>query len=188
MSGVNLSKAYWLEVIHALPSLVELHLSNCQLSYIPLHTNVSFTSLSVLDLSFNSFNSPIPQWITNLSLVFLDISACDFYGPIPDIFGNMTSLGKLDVSHNPNLSPFVFKGLFGLTNLISLRIGYNHIQGPIPSGLRNMRSLRDLYMPGNYFNSSIPNWLYSFNRLESLNLHSNNLHGGISRPLEEISR
>ena len=43
-----------------------------------------------------------------------------------------------------------------------------------------MTSLLHLDLSGNIFNSSIPNWLYSFSCLEFLNLNSNNLQGTIS--------
>ncbi|XP_058075954.1 receptor-like protein EIX1 [Magnolia sinica] len=62
MSLVNLSMAShdWVHVINMSPSLVELYLWNCGLSYISLTLpSVNFTSLRVLDLRFNNFNSTI---------------------------------------------------------------------------------------------------------------------------------
>ncbi|CAK7336209.1 unnamed protein product [Dovyalis caffra] len=54
LSLVPLGKVLnWLEVISTLPSLVELHLSYCQLPYAPSILNVNFSPLSILDLSSN---------------------------------------------------------------------------------------------------------------------------------------
>ena len=65
LNGVNLSEATtdWLQTVNLLPSLLELHLSNCELNYLPQSfASVNFTSLSVLELSYNDFNSSsIPQ-------------------------------------------------------------------------------------------------------------------------------
>ncbi|KAK7858742.1 receptor-like protein eix2 [Quercus suber] len=53
--------------------------------------------------------------------------------------------------------------------------------------LHNMTSLRHLDLSGNNFNSSIPNWLYSFSRLEFLNLADNNLQGTISSAIGNLT-
>ena len=50
-----------------------------------------------------------------------------------------------------------------------------------------MTSLSHLYLSGNNFNSSIPNWLYSFSRLEFLNLRFNHLQGTISSAIENLT-
>ena len=50
-----------------------------------------------------------------------------------------------------------------------------------------MTSLLHLDLFGNIFNSSIPNWLYSFSCLEFLNLNSNNLQGTISSSVGNLT-
>jgi Leucine-rich repeat (LRR) protein len=50
-----------------------------------------------------------------------------------------------------------------------------------------MTSLRHLDLSGTYFNSSIPNWLYSFSHLEFLSLFSNNLQGTISSSIGNLT-
>ncbi|CAL5364063.1 unnamed protein product [Camellia sinensis] len=184
---VNLSRASnWLQVINTLPSLVELHLSSCELNYVSPSITINFT-LSILDFSNNNFESPIPRWIFSMSsLVSLDISGCNFYGSIPSGLQNMTSLRVFDASIN-NLNSTIPEGLFNLSGLISLRLGFNNIHGPIPIGLLNMTSLRDIYLPGNAFESNFPNWLYSFSRLESLNLGGNLLQGVISNAIGNLT-
>ena len=83
MSDVNLTKANdWLQVTNMLPSLVELHLSDCDLmsSDIPQESILNFTSLRVLDISYNYLSSfLIPWWLSSLrGLVSLKINGCFF--------------------------------------------------------------------------------------------------------------
>ncbi|KAM3752104.1 hypothetical protein ACB098_04G163800 [Castanea mollissima] len=161
LSSANLSQASdWLQEINKLPSLSELRLSQCYLSVFippPIPSSINFSSLTTLDLSFNSFeNTSILFWVFGLhNLVSLHLSYNQFQGPIPVHLQNLTSLRHLDLSGN-------------------------QFQGPIPVHLQNLTSLRHLDLSDNAFNSSIPNWLYSFSHLEFLNLGYNNLQGTIS--------
>uniref|UniRef100_A0A7N2MI36 Leucine-rich repeat-containing N-terminal plant-type domain-containing protein n=2 Tax=Quercus lobata TaxID=97700 RepID=A0A7N2MI36_QUELO len=59
--------------------------------------------------------------------------------------------------------------------------------GPILVDLQNMTSLSHLNLSGNNFNSSTPNWLYRFSRLEFLNLRYNNLQGTISSAIGNLT-
>jgi hypothetical protein len=45
----------------------------------------------------------------------------------------------------------------------------------------------DLDLSGNYFNSSIHNWLYSFSHLQFLNLGLNNFQGTISNSIWNLT-
>ncbi|KAL7229370.1 hypothetical protein ACSBR2_007970 [Camellia fascicularis] len=164
----------------------------CELKYVSPSVNINFTSLALLDLSENNFGSSIPRWIFYMnSLVSLDISGCDLYGPIPSGFQNMTSQsfgGQNDISSSlNNLNSSLPKWLFNFSGLISLRLGYSNIQGPIPIGLLNMTSLKDLNFPRNFVESTFPNWLYSFSHLEYLNLQHNRLQSVISSDIGNLA-
>ncbi|XVF06859.1 hypothetical protein REPUB_Repub06bG0087400 [Reevesia pubescens] len=59
-------------MLSRLSFLNELHLSECQLSGSVSSLNpVNLTSLSVLDLSSNSFSSEFPDWLVNISSLIL---------------------------------------------------------------------------------------------------------------------
>ncbi|GLT25000.1 hypothetical protein SLA2020_001580 [Shorea laevis] len=123
----------------------------------------NLTSLKHLDLSYNSFNSSIPDWLyTFAPLEFLNLGFNHLQGEISSDIGKMNFVVSLDLFDNG-------------------------IEGPIPYGLQNLTSLKHLDLSANSFNSSIPNWLYTFAPLESLNLQSNYLQGEISSDIGKMN-
>ncbi|PIA44533.1 hypothetical protein AQUCO_01700257v1, partial [Aquilegia coerulea] len=134
-----------------IPSL--LRFSDCSLENIPLfHSTLkNFTSLTILDLSSNNLQ-----------------------GPIPSAIRNMTSLKVLQLSDNL----FNNSSVLDLTSLHILDLSYNNFQGPIPSAIRNMTSLRVLQLSGNLFNnSSVLDELKNLYKLEVLDLSWNEYAG-----------
>ncbi|CAN6569132.1 unnamed protein product [Malus baccata var. baccata] len=187
LSFVNLSKASdWLQVANMLPSLVELDMSDCGLDQIPPLPTTNFTSLVVLDLSFNSFFSLMPRWVFSLkNLVSLHLSFCGFQGPIPSISHNITSLREIDLSYNSiSLDP-IPKWLFN-QKILELSLEANQLTGQLPSSIQNITGLTALNLRGNEFNSTIPEWLYSLNNLESLILSRNALRGEVSSSIGNL--
>ncbi|XP_022747872.1 receptor like protein 30-like [Durio zibethinus] len=87
LSSADLGKATdWLQATHKLPSLVELHLSGCNLNNDSSPISVNYKSLAVLDLSTNTLSS-VPTWIFSLrSLVSIDLSSNEVEGVIPNGF------------------------------------------------------------------------------------------------------
>ncbi|PON95354.1 LRR domain containing protein [Trema orientale] len=130
LGGWNLTKAaaHWLQTVNSIPSLLELHLPRCSLTDIPLTLPfINFTSLSVLDLSNNGFNTKIPTWLFNLkSLTHLDLGSNNFQGALPEAIANLTSLQKLDLSQN-NLENQLPRNLGKLCNLRTLKLCYQQI-------------------------------------------------------------
>ncbi|XP_073112547.1 receptor-like protein EIX1 [Elaeis guineensis] len=100
MSDVKFREGtHWLQALNMLPSIVEVRLFDCGINTIPLSLPyVNFTSLSVLDLSWNfHINSMIPGWLFNISsLEYLDLSFNIFWGIIPPAIKNLASLKVLD--------------------------------------------------------------------------------------------
>ncbi|CAN6709855.1 unnamed protein product [Malus baccata var. baccata] len=181
LCSVNLSKAAdWLQVTNMLPSLEKLDVAYCELDQIPPLPTPNFTSLVVLDLSGNSFSSLMPRWVFSIkNLVSLRLFDCGFQGPIPSISQNITSLREIDLSYNSiSLDP-IPKWLLN-QKILALKLESNYLTGQFPSGIQNMTCLKVLNLKLNDFNSTLPEWLYSLNNLESLLLSDNALRGEIS--------
>ncbi|KRH08788.1 hypothetical protein GLYMA_16G174100v4 [Glycine max] len=198
ISNLNTSHSF-LQMIAKLPKLRELSLIHCSLSdqFIlsvrPSKFNFS-SSLSILDLSWNSFTSSmIFQWLSNVTsnLVELHLSYNLLEGSTSNHFGRvMNSLEHLDLSHN------MFKGedLKSFANICTLHSLYmpaNHLTEDLPSILHNLssgcvrHSLQDLDLSDNQITGSLPD-LSVFSSLKSLFLDGNQLSGkipeGISLP------
>ncbi|KAM5552472.1 hypothetical protein ABKV19_027032 [Rosa sericea] len=195
LEHVNLSSTgvSWLHEVNMLPSLLELHLSGCLTdgNQLPLSIpTINFTSLLVLDMSWNSINFSYPKWMFNLtSLTKVDLSGNSFSGPFLDEFVRLKSLEHLD------LQSVGLKGQFpkfsgNLCRLKSLSLASNQIDGGIeeflsdfsncsfnrmesldlqgcglvgklPSSLGMLRSLQHLYLSYNSFWGSIPEFIIS---------------------------
>ncbi|KAJ6899056.1 receptor-like protein EIX2 [Populus alba x Populus x berolinensis] len=181
LSGLKLTEAVdWLESVNMLPSLVELHLSSCSLPQIPLFLQTNFTSLTVLDLSTNYFNSSIPQWLFNFSRIqHLNLRENGFrgsmssdIGPIPASIGRLSSLKRLDLSHN-YLNGSVPESVGQLFNLELLNIHNNSLSGIVSERhFSKLASLTTLYL---YHNSLVldlrPTWVPPF-QIQELALFS----------------
>ncbi|KAK1592650.1 hypothetical protein Q3G72_028278 [Acer saccharum] len=100
--GADKAKNQWFQAVNMLPSLEELHLPACGLSTIPSSVPlVNLTSLSVLELSNNGFNSSMPSWLFNLTgLVYVDLSSNNFQGELPDQFADLKFIQHIDLSEN----------------------------------------------------------------------------------------
>ncbi|CAN6569134.1 unnamed protein product [Malus baccata var. baccata] len=159
LSSVNLSEASdWLQVTNMLPSLIELDMSFCELDQIPPLPTPNFTSLVVLDLSGNNFNSlmlsldPIPKWLFNQKLLELSLQYNQLTGQLPSSIQNMTGLRALNLRGN-GFNSTIPEWLYSLNNLESLLLSGNAFRGEISSSIGNLRSLRHFDLSG-YLNLS----------------------------------
>ncbi|KAL6969005.1 uracil phosphoribosyltransferase [Sarracenia purpurea var. burkii] len=216
--GLNLASNHWLQTINLLPSLSNLYLPGCGLSNLPPSLSfVNLTSLSVLDLSNNGFNSSLPNWLFNFtSLSYLDLSSNTLYGGIPDEFAILTSLQYIDLSANyyiggrlsrslgklcnlqelwlssngitGELTEFI-DGLYSCANasLESMDLGYNEFGGFLPSSLGSLKSLKKLWLWVNSFTGSIPESIGNLTSLEELYLAKNQMNGTIPKSLGHLS-
>ncbi|KAK9225504.1 hypothetical protein WN943_010546 [Citrus x changshan-huyou] len=207
LGGADLSKAaaYWLESISMLRSLVELHLPNCNLPILPIHfPSLNFTSLQVLDLSNNGFNSTIPHWLFNITrLSSLDLNTNDLQGDIPDGFASLNSLQQLDLSGNSFLGGRLSRNLGKLCNLRTLKLsrnnfsgeqlieklelGFNQLTGDLPSSLGYLKNLRYLELWHNSFVGSIPPSIGNLTFLKELYLSSNQMNGKFPENFGQLS-
>ncbi|XP_058080651.1 receptor-like protein EIX2 [Magnolia sinica] len=218
MSFVNLYMVSddWVNVMNKSPSLVELRLQGCYLSYIsPTLSYVNFTSLRVLDLSLNHFNSTIPNWIANISsLVSLDLSYNEFQGQVPGQFSQLPNLEELRLgSRRDNLSVdwlellegswsklklllLVFSQLHGgipesvgnITSLVDLSLFFNeNTTGSIPRAITKLINLEYLLLEGYHMHAAIPDWMDELKNLRNLYLYDCMLQGPIPAALGGLS-
>ncbi|XP_008775355.2 receptor-like protein EIX2 [Phoenix dactylifera] len=196
MGGVNLiSVTNWLLVLNMLPSITEIHLSSCQLRNLPQTLpRTNFTTLSVLDLSDNTFNSSrIPDYLFHIrSLKHLDLRASEFRGAVSAAIGNLTSLEYLDLSYNVYFVGRMPRSLGRLCNLhtlyLSASLSSDNLAefGEVLNGcIRN--GLEELALEANGFLEPLPDWLGNLKNLKTLDLSSNNLYGPIPASIGRMS-
>ncbi|KAJ4970758.1 hypothetical protein NE237_003857 [Protea cynaroides] len=189
MNGVDLSMvgSDWVPILNGLPFLTELHLSLCGLTnLIPSLQFVNFTSLAIMDLSLNGFNSKFPDWIVNISsLVSLDMSSSSLRGRIPIGISELPNLQHLNLAMNGNLTASCRQLLSGSWRSIEvLDLSMNSVHGILPSSIGNMTSLVDFDLFSNNVTGGIPSLIGFLCKLKSLNMESNVLTGGLPEFLE----
>ncbi|CAN0865170.1 Receptor-like protein 9DC3 [Linum grandiflorum] len=145
----------WAHVLSSsLPNLTMLSLRNCSLSAPLVHPSLSkLESLTYLDLIFNNFSSPIPDFfLDSKNLTDLRMAGCGLIGTIPNkIVQNLTRLEYLDFSGN-------------------------QLEGPIPRSILELPSLAVLFLSSNRFSGSVElSWFQTLQNLASLDLSYNNL-------------
>ncbi|KAJ7012934.1 LRR receptor-like serine/threonine-protein kinase FLS2 [Populus alba x Populus x berolinensis] len=192
INGVDLSMvgSNWLGVLNMLPHLAEIHLSDCGLSGSVLsHSSVNFTSLSVIDLSLNHFDSIFPDWLVNISsLSYVDLSICGLYGRIPLGFSELPNLQFLSLAMNGNLSAScsqLFQGSWKKIEVLSLAT--NKLHGKLPSSIGNMSSLTNFDLFSNSVEGGIPSSIGKLCNLKFFDLSGNNLTGSLPEVLERTS-
>ncbi|KAK7315172.1 hypothetical protein VNO77_33706 [Canavalia gladiata] len=179
-----------------LTKLRELRLQNCNLSDNFLHSmtpsmfNFS-TSLSILDLSENTFTSSmIFEWVSNVTsnLVELDLSHNHLEGSTSNHFGiEMKSLEQLDLSIN-RLNGGVLNSFMNICTLHSLNMYGNNLTEDLPSILHNLSggcvrySLQELDLSNNQIIGSLPD-ISVFSSLKTLDLSGNRLSGKMSESI-----
>lgn len=173
LDGVDLSmvSSEWINVLNGFPSLSGLHLSNCGLSgLISSPGLVNFTSLAVLDLRFNIFDSKFPQWLVNVSsLVSVDMSYSGLYGRIPLGLGELPHLQILILSGNNNLSASctqLFQGSWKRKEVVDLAA--NKIHRRLPTSLGKMTTLTNFDLSDNLVRGGIPSSIGSLCSLVNL--------------------
>nr|GEU38465.1 putative leucine-rich repeat protein, plant-type [Tanacetum cinerariifolium] len=191
--GVNLTEASdWLQVISTLSSLQELYLSSCSLTQIPSDpSTVSFTSLIVLDLANNLFDSLLPGWIFTLhDLEVLDLTGCFSRGLNPGTHGgfrSVPSLMTLRVSSNNFVNSYsILDWLSSLSNLRVLDVSNCNISVPILGSLQNLSLIVHIDVSNNQIVEEIPKSLSNLCNITTLDLQSNNFSGDVSELLERF--
>uniref|UniRef100_A0A0E0LKC6 non-specific serine/threonine protein kinase n=1 Tax=Oryza punctata TaxID=4537 RepID=A0A0E0LKC6_ORYPU len=213
LDGVNLSTAFdWAHSLNMLPSLQHLSLGNCGLrNAIPPPLHMNLTSLEVIYLSANPFNSPVaveklfwPFWDFP-SLETIDLESCGLQGILPEDMGNSTSLVNLNLNFNDLTGlPTTFKRLSNLkllylaqnnisgdiekfldklpdNGLYVLELYGNNLEGSLPAQKGRLGSLYNLRISDNKISGNIPIWIGELTNLTNLELDSNNFNGVITQ-------
>ncbi|XP_050109735.1 receptor-like protein EIX1 isoform X1 [Malus sylvestris] len=192
MSFVDLTNAsHWLQA-NTLPSLlVELHLSSCELYHIPSGI-ANLTSLKVLYLHRNHFNSTIPKWLYGLGhLEFLFLSQNAFHGEISSSLGNLTALVDLKLRSN-QLEGEIPNSLGNLCKLTAIDLSSNNFWGRVSAifeSLSRCSSGQIYYLDllDNNFSGHLSNQLESFKNLRYLYLSNNSISGPVPVSLGNLS-
>ncbi|KAL6196938.1 hypothetical protein ACLB2K_032551 [Fragaria x ananassa] len=221
--GVDLGWAgvSWLHTVNMLPSLIELHLSACGIdsNQLPLSLpTLNVTSLSVLDMSANYFNSSIPSWFSSLTglrtldlshnsfvgsiptefasfryLEHLDLSANQLQGQIPELIGNFCSLKTLNLADNLFEKEGIRDVLNGLadcsnTRLELLDLSLNLLESELPASIGKLQKLQYLSIAFNSFFGSMPESIGNLSSLKLLSLSANHMNGSIPESLGQLSQ
>ncbi|KAL4575810.1 hypothetical protein LXL04_011896 [Taraxacum kok-saghyz] len=220
MSGLSVGKAPKFDkvLLYMIPSLQSLRLSRCELSNsnfnrTHLDSNLTFSTIKTLDLSWNLFQGEFPLFLQNLtSLRVLDLSYNNLNTSIPVMTGitelNLTGnrfkgiqgigvwrlchLKRLDLSLN-----YIEGGLIGPSTNVSkcaqfvletLILNNNKFSGEIPRSLERLTALRGLHIAYNELTGMIPESFGNLTNLWELDLSGNQLTGSIPTSLGNLMK
>ncbi|CAN7138912.1 unnamed protein product [Brassica rapa subsp. narinosa] len=179
LSGNTLSRLNTSSTDHALPKLVELKLSYCNIFEFPKFL-MTLQSLEYLDLSWNNLlKGKVPAWLWTLPVTRLSLSHNSLNGfeGSREVLVN-SSLEMLDLMSNTFGGPFPI-----LPPTINYVVASNNnFTGELPLSLCNPRKLSVLDLSSNNFSGPIPGCLGdSINGV--MNLRKNNLNGNLPHEL-----
>lgn len=172
--------------IGSLVNLKELRITNCNISG-PLPQEIgNLTSLTDLDLGWNSLTDTIPDEITSLAnLKLLVLYSNQFEGPVPSGLNGLVSLEHVNLSDN-QLTGSIPTEFFEITGLQNLILGNNQFTGGIPLQAGQLSSLLELRLDFNQLTGPIPIELGSLPAIQYLNLAGNQLTGNIPAELGSL--
>lgn len=201
----------WTGVTIGAGRVVELDLSQNQLSgQIPSEIGL-LTGLTNLDLFGNQLTGEIPATIGNLdkvtrlslwanqlsgsipaelgdmeSLEWVALGINELTGEIPPELGNLTTLTHVDFTLNQLSGPIPAE-LGNLPNVVWIGLWSNQLSGPIPAELGNLTGLTQLDLDHNRLSGPIPAELGNLVDLDELWLRHNQLSGTIPAELGNLS-
>ncbi|RDX82637.1 LRR receptor-like serine/threonine-protein kinase ERL1, partial [Mucuna pruriens] len=194
MNSINITSTSH-ELFQAVSMIPSLNLSSCNLVTLPPSLPFeNFTSLSVLDLSVNHFNSSIPSWLFNMSnLTDIDLSFSSLTGSLPVLRrGNLCKLQNLDLSNNDLTGDItqMLETFSSCTNqsLMFLNLNSNKLTGTLPHSLGLFNSLCDLDLSSNSLSGPIPASVGNLSNLGSLNLEGNMMNGKIPESIGQLTK
>ncbi|KAK6260892.1 hypothetical protein SCA6_015366 [Theobroma cacao] len=143
-------------------------------------------NLAILNLTRNRLERPFPSsfyLLTNLT--HLHMSSNQLYGSISPKLGDLKSLMTLDLSNNL-LDGFIPSTLFQLSNLVFIDLSYNKLVGQL-TNLNHLTKLEKLLLGFNRINGSIPSTIGHLKTLLALSIHSNFLEGSVPEEIGNLT-
>uniref|UniRef100_A0A2N9FD79 Leucine-rich repeat-containing N-terminal plant-type domain-containing protein n=1 Tax=Fagus sylvatica TaxID=28930 RepID=A0A2N9FD79_FAGSY len=178
----NTSNILWVFGLH---NLVSLDLSGNQFQGpIPVDLQ-NMTSLRHLDLSYNAFNSSIPNWLYSFSrLEFLNLDSNSLQGTISSSIENLTSAISIDLSYNELGGKGKVRGVFHHSSTGKIiDLSKNNLSGEIPKEVTSLQGLQSLNLSFNSLNGRIPENIGDMGSLESIDFSVNQLSGQVPQTL-----
>ena len=137
----------------------------------------NLASLETLILDGNTFGSPLPATIGNLtSLRIFRARDAGLIGPVPVTLGNLQDLTRLDLSRN-RLSGGLPPELGIMASLEWLDLRGSNLEGPIPAQWQNFSSLLYLELDENRLSGPIPPGIGLIPTLTYIGVENNRLDG-----------
>jgi Leucine-rich repeat (LRR) protein len=162
------------------------------LNFLDLHNNTltsslptdlkSLTLLNYFNLNVNHITGTIPEWIGDSlkSLQALGLSDNSFFGSIPASIGTGLKRYLKTLSLDGNMLTGDIASLQRLRYLEYLYLNDNDLVGRLDHGvLADMNFLEEVDLSGNWISSSIPQYLFTLNKLKILDLSNNTLTGSL---------
>ncbi|XP_023925851.1 probable leucine-rich repeat receptor-like protein kinase At1g35710 [Quercus suber] len=182
LDGVNISAPgnEWCQVLSSsVPNLRVLSMSSCSLSGPFEFSLLKLQSLSIIHLSNNPSNAPVPEFFANfINLTSLHLSSCGLNGTFPENIFKIPTLQTLYLSNNELLQGALPDFIGDLTVLSIVDLSVCNFSGSIPSSMANLTQLVYLDMSSNNFTGPIPSFSKAKN-LTQMYLFRNHLTGKI---------
>ncbi|KAK6242266.1 hypothetical protein SCA6_007655 [Theobroma cacao] len=152
---------------------------------IPTVLSGNICKLRILDMSFNSIEGEITDFVgalsgcSNGSLETLDLSLNKLTGNVPDSLQLLRNLKSLKLSYN-KLKGRLSDSLVSLRNLEELELSHNSLSGPLPKSIGNLSRLEILDLTFNMMSGTITESIGKLTRLLRLGLYGNSVEGVIT--------
>nr|XP_019702774.1 receptor-like protein EIX2 [Elaeis guineensis] len=144
--------------------------------------SLRFASISILILSSNNFDGPLPPLPS--SMEYLDLSNNSFSGDLLPIFaGEPLLLSNLFLSNNL-INGTIPESICTASGLVAIDLSGNLLSGGLPQCWAEFPSLMVIDLSNNNLSGSIPSTMRSLTVLQALHLGNNSIYGELPESLK----